>query len=227
MLKNVVLPAPLGPIRLTIAPRGHREVDVVAGDQAAELLAHLARARAGRRRRSCSPRVTAGEARRQEPPSTPRPRTRLRARRLGIRPSRAQQHHVTIMMPEDRRTVLRDVEVVPNLLTCCRSRQALVVEPGQDQRAEHHAPDVAHAAEDHHAQDEDRDVEQKSPGNVEPCRSRRSSRRRRRRTRRSRTPRSSSASAARPSRRPRSRPRGSPPRPGPAASRAAGCSRTG
>ena len=40
MLKNVVLPAPFGPIRLTIVRSRDREVDVVHGDEAAELLAH-------------------------------------------------------------------------------------------------------------------------------------------------------------------------------------------
>ena len=43
MLKNVVLPAPFGPIRLTIEPLRDREVEVVDGDEAAELLAHARR----------------------------------------------------------------------------------------------------------------------------------------------------------------------------------------
>ena len=38
-LKNVVLPAPLGPMMLTIAALGDIEVDVADGDQAAEALA--------------------------------------------------------------------------------------------------------------------------------------------------------------------------------------------
>ena len=38
MLKNVVLPAPFGPMRLTIAAARDREVDVADGDQAAEAL---------------------------------------------------------------------------------------------------------------------------------------------------------------------------------------------
>ena len=39
MLKNVVLPAPFGPISETILPARDGEVDVVDGDEAAELLA--------------------------------------------------------------------------------------------------------------------------------------------------------------------------------------------
>ena len=40
MLKNVVLPAPFGPMRLTIEPLRDHEVDVVDGHEPAELLAH-------------------------------------------------------------------------------------------------------------------------------------------------------------------------------------------
>ena len=45
MLKNVVLPAPFGPIRLTIELSRDREVDVVDRDQAAEALGDAARRR--------------------------------------------------------------------------------------------------------------------------------------------------------------------------------------
>ena len=41
MLKNVVFPAPFGPIRLTIAPSGIVKVDIGDGDEPAELLANL------------------------------------------------------------------------------------------------------------------------------------------------------------------------------------------
>ena len=44
MLKKVVLPAPFGPIRLTIAPRGIVKSTSLTADQAAEALGH-ARAR--------------------------------------------------------------------------------------------------------------------------------------------------------------------------------------
>ena len=39
-LKNVVLPAPLGPMSPTISPSLHAEVDVVDGRQAAEAHGH-------------------------------------------------------------------------------------------------------------------------------------------------------------------------------------------
>ena len=48
MLKNVVLPAPFGPIRLTMRLLRDREVDAVDGDEAAEALGDLLGA-AGRR----------------------------------------------------------------------------------------------------------------------------------------------------------------------------------
>ena len=41
-LKNVVLPAPLGPMRLTIEPARDLEVDLVDGHEAAEALGDLA-----------------------------------------------------------------------------------------------------------------------------------------------------------------------------------------
>ena len=41
MLKNVVLPAPFGPIRLTIEPRGIVKSTSFDGDEPAELLAEL------------------------------------------------------------------------------------------------------------------------------------------------------------------------------------------
>ena len=41
-LKNVVLPAPFGPMRLTIEPARDLEVDLAHGDEAAEALGHLA-----------------------------------------------------------------------------------------------------------------------------------------------------------------------------------------
>ena len=41
MLKNVVLPAPFGPIRLTIDRTGNGEVEIGDGDQPAELFADV------------------------------------------------------------------------------------------------------------------------------------------------------------------------------------------
>ena len=89
------------------------------------------------------------------------------------------------------------------------------VGPGQQQRADRDAPDVAHAAEHDHGQQRDRDVEaepvREHPADVDGERRRRRCRRRPRRRRR-RT--AWSASAARPSCWRPARPRGWPARPG-------------
>src|SRR5438874_12619054 len=43
-------------------------------------------------------------------------------------------------------------------------RETLTVEIGEETRAEDHAPDVAHPAEDDHAEDEDGDLEEEVAG---------------------------------------------------------------
>ena len=79
-------------------------------------------------------------------------------------------------------------------------RQARGVDPGQHQRADDDAPDVAHAAEHDHREQDDRDGEVEPVGEDAVDRGwRRRRRRARRRTRRPRRPRAWSASAARPS----------------------------
>ena len=160
MLKNVVLPAPFGPIRLTIAPLRNREVDVVDGDEAAELLPQPWPRRAGRsihRARLARRRGTASSTALFE---------------LGLaagardQPLGPEEHHEHEDQAEDAELVERHVDVRPEGLVDLGADvpEALLVQVGEEAAADDHAPDVAHPAEDDHAEDEDRDVEEEVVG---------------------------------------------------------------
>ena len=167
MLKNVVLPAPFGPIRLDDRAARDDEVDVVAGHQAAELLAHAPSPRAG-----CRPHARARvveraavDAELELGPAAP----------AGNQALGPQQHHHDDDEAEDAVRVLRDIEVrAGDVVDVVAHRlEALVVQVREHGAAEADAPDVAHPAQDHHAQHGDRDVEREvAAGTSSSCRSR-------------------------------------------------------
>ena len=107
MLKKVVLPAPFGPMRLTIDPRGIGEVDVVHRDQAAELLPDLDRLE----NVAVADRAHARSRRRGTAVPSPSSNSALR-RALGIRPSGRNSIISTSGDPEDDELVLRHVDRV-------------------------------------------------------------------------------------------------------------------
>src|SRR5262249_36859785 len=153
MLKNVVLPAPFGPIRLTTAPRGIvKSMSLVATRPPNSL-------------RTCSA-------------TTRLPFSLLMLHVVERRvvhafvelgPSsltwdqslRANQHHEHNDRAVDPELVERHLEMraeglverVPDV------REPRLVQVREEGGAEHDAPDVAHAAEDDHRQDEGRDIE--------------------------------------------------------------------
>src|SRR6266516_7117884 len=144
MLKNVVLPAPFGPIRLTIEPSGTMK----------------------------STSLTA-----TSPPNSFRTPAAVRRSGTGVverlvvhalmelgRPSRArdqplgpEQHHDEQDDPEDAELVLRHIDARPETVVdrVADLGQAGLVEPGEEGASEEHAPDVAHSAQDDHAEDLD------------------------------------------------------------------------
>ena len=175
MLKNVVLPAPFGPMIETIDRSGIVEVDVVDRRQAAERLGDRQRLEDGalvlRGRSSGSRvcvsslmpdlverlglladagRVAGSDARELELASS------LRQEALG-----PEHHHDHEQEAEDPEAQLGQVEVEPDL------RRHLVqhvgdqvgVDERQHHGPEHDAPDVAQPAEDDHREHEDRERE--------------------------------------------------------------------
>ena len=241
MLKNVVFPAPLGPMIETIDPTGMSIETSLTATQAAELLGHLLGAEDRTVARAV--RGGAGASTLTAPPPPARRRPRLVPgssssvspiplvsssfrRRSGIRPC--------------GRSTITSTSRKPKMLTC-RSvrlkfrprspgsvlkhvRDQVVVDVGEQQRAEHDPPDRAQAAEDHHREDEDREAElelagvdqrrvgaQEGAGDAAERRAQRVG------------VAASCGRAGCPSRRPRPRPRAARSTPAPAASRARGC----
>src|SRR6476646_9538117 len=148
MLKNVVFPAPFGPISETTAPRGIVKSTSSVATRPPNSL----------RRLSTTtrlpfpllmPRVV--ERRVVHALVELRPPSRTRDQSL-----RADQHYEHDDRSVDAELVERHLEVraeglverVPDV------REALLVQVGEERRAEHHAPDVAHPAEDDHREDE-------------------------------------------------------------------------
>ncbi len=78
----------------------------------------------------------------------------------------AEQHHQHEHDAEEQELVLLelvgDVQAGPVVELDTELAQAGAVDPGQDDRADRHTPDVAHAAEHDHQQHRDRDREQES-----------------------------------------------------------------
>src|SRR3569833_827443 len=154
MLKNVVLPAPFGPISETMAFFGtSKSTSSLATSQPNSL-------------RSCtvSRRAVSGTGdlvvveRFVADALVQLCRASLRGD-LALRPEEHRQHEDDA---EDAELVLRDVDrtarVVPE--PGADVREPLAVEIGEEARAEDDTGDAAHPAEDDHAEDEDRDVEE-------------------------------------------------------------------
>src|SRR5207248_1101731 len=86
-------------------------------------------------------------------------RSAARARDQALRP---EEHDDDDDDPEDPELVLRHVEVRAEAVVDLRAdvRKALTVEVGEEACAEDDPPDIPHAAEDHHREDEDRNLEE-------------------------------------------------------------------
>src|ERR687894_1211615 len=171
MLKNVVLPAPLGPIRLTIECSGMSKSTSLTATKPPKTLVIP---RASRILPTFFPFSSA----------TARGPYRVAGSRIlvvqllgalavggGALPP--EDHHEDKEEAEQQEVVLRDVRlgergapdgaadgVDPHVYL----RQQVEVEALQDDRTEYHAVDVPHAAEDYHTENEDRDVEREGVG---------------------------------------------------------------
>src|SRR3954447_20770942 len=144
MLKNVVLPAPFGPIRLTIVCCGMVKSTSSTATRPPNSL------------RSCSTRTMSLMLEVIE-------RLVVDAHlELGFPPSAGyqafgpEQHHHHEDDAEDPELVLGHLDVQRQVLVQpgARVRESLPVEVGKERGAEDDAPDVPHAAEDDHAEDE-------------------------------------------------------------------------
>src|SRR5919199_2227143 len=153
MLKNVVLPAPFGPIRLTIPPSGTMKSTSLTATRppnSFRTAAAVSRSRAGIvERLVMDSLVELG-----------------RASRARDQPFGPEQHHDQQDDAEDAELVLRHLEARPERVVdrVADLREAGRVQPFEERAAEEHAPDVAHPAEDHHAEDLDGDVEEEVAG---------------------------------------------------------------
>src|SRR6266511_3889298 len=153
MLKNVVLPAPFGPIRLTIRPRGIvKSTSSVATSPPNSLRTFSATSRLP------FPLLML---------SVVQPRVRYALVEFGP-PSRTRdqplgpdEHHDHDDRAVDAVLVQRHVEMCAERLVelVADVRQSFLVEIREESGAEDDAPDVPHPAEDDHRQDERGDVE--------------------------------------------------------------------
>ena len=143
-----------------------REVDVVRGDQPAELLADLRRheevvdhgAHQSSLGFAVGHRALVGDVVQRRVVDALGHLDLVSP--LGDQTGRAEQHHQHDDDPVDPELVLRRVEVEPALLHLRADRgQPLDVQVAEDHPAEDHARETAHPAEDHHAEQEDGDVE--------------------------------------------------------------------
>src|SRR5215210_6611565 len=164
MLKNVVLPAPFGPIRLTIEPSGmSKSTELTATSPPNTLVMPrasimlLARASLIDVSPERVAEVAAFTAAQLLGPLT------VRDYALG-----PEEHHQDQDDAEQEEVVFRDVRlaqegaaegVADRVHPLVYLRQEVEVKALQDDGAEDHAVDVAHAPQDHHAQDDDGDVE--------------------------------------------------------------------
>src|SRR5215211_7295982 len=165
MLKNVVLPAPFGPIRLTIERSGiskstsltaMRPPKTLVIPRASRMLP-LPFSSATGHPSECVTRVAAFPAVQL-----------LGALAVGDYALGPEEHHEDQDDAEQEEVVLRDVRlaeqgtpdgVADGVDPCVYLRQQIEVETLQDDSAQNHAVDVPHAAEDDHAQDDYGDVE--------------------------------------------------------------------
>ena len=152
MLKNVVLPAPFGPMIETIDRRGTANDTSFDRDEAAETFVTCRAARGGRRRRSRSRRAVGAVlarvstvAPRRRVSSVPRPR-RARvcafARAAGPRVSAPSSSRAGSR--RSPKLQLGQVEVQPELAAAASVEHVgdeVGVDVGERERAEHHPPD--------------------------------------------------------------------------------------
>src|SRR5829696_2661307 len=168
MLKNVVLPAPFGPIRLTIERSGiSKSTSLTAMSPPKTLVIP----RASRMFPFLS--ATSGSPERVTDVTTLSAAQLLGALAVGDDAFGPKEHHEDKEEAEQQEVVLRDVRlaergapdgVADGLDPHVYLRQQVEVEALQDDGAEDHTVDVPHAAEDDHTQDQDRDVEREGVG---------------------------------------------------------------
>src|SRR5262245_64715695 len=173
MLKNVVLPAPFGPIRLTMVRSGIVKSTSFTATRPPNSLR--------------TPSAVSRSAKLRVVPLVERLVVVLHVVEILVvdalvelllpplardEPLRPEQHRQHEDDSEDPRRVQRHVDVpaeeeAANAVRVhpgADVRQPLLVQVREERRAEDHAPDVAHPAEDDHAEDEDGDVEVEVPG---------------------------------------------------------------
>src|SRR6266545_2297068 len=151
-LKKVVLPAPLGPIRLTMPPPGMVKLTLSTATSPPKRTVISSARRASGVPVSTS--IVLAVAQHQ-------PGAALRQEALP-----PEQHHQHQRAAEDQEAVRREVDVGAErgVEGGAQLRQPGRVEPGEQEGAQHDAPHVAHATEDHHREQRDRD------GELEPVR---------------------------------------------------------
>src|SRR3712207_3186241 len=165
MLKNVVLTAPFGPIKLTIERSGMSKSTSLTAMSPPKTLVILRASRMWAAGPFCS-----GTARRPHriAGSGILVVQLFGALAVGDDALRAQEHHEDQNDAEQQEVVLRDVglaeggaseSVADGVDPHVDLRQQIKVEALQEYRAQDHAVDVPHATEDDHAQHEDRDIE--------------------------------------------------------------------
>src|ERR687894_2471039 len=166
MLKNVVLPAPFGPIRLTIERSGMSKSTSLTATKPPKTLVIP---RASRMLSGCPFSSATGRSPERVADVATLPAVQLLgALAVGDDAFRPQEHHEDKEEAEQQEVVLRDVRlgergapdgfadgVDPHVYL----RQQVEVESLQDDGAEDDAVDVPHAPEDDHTEDQDRDVE--------------------------------------------------------------------
>src|SRR6266508_2447021 len=174
MLKNVVLPAPFGPIRLTIERSGIvKSRSLTARRPPNSLRAFSATSRSG-----CFGAISAlrssgrlvGPPRLAERGVDRAPACALfdleLATALGDQTDRPEEHHQHDDEAVDPERVLRNIDLDPeqriedvSVEPGTDVGEAFDVEPGEDDPCDDDAPEAAHSAQDDHAEQEDRDVE--------------------------------------------------------------------
>src|SRR5438093_4071333 len=156
MLKNVVLPAPFGPISETTEPRGI----VKSTSFVATRPPNSFRTCSATKRSSPLPpfSLMLDVVQRRVGHALVELRFASLTRDQSLRP---QQHRHDDDQTVDPELVLRHLEARPEGLVdrVADVGEALLVEEREERRAEDDAPDVPNPAEDHHREDERRDIE--------------------------------------------------------------------
>src|SRR5215203_3295163 len=168
MLKNVVLPAPFGPIRLTIERSGMSKSTSLTAMSPPKILVipRASRMFPFSSATGHTPERVTGVA------AFPAAQL-LGALAVGDDAFGPQEHHEDKEEAEQQEVVLRDVRlaergapdgIADGVDPYVYLRQQVEVQALQDDGAEDHAVDVPHAAEDDHTEDQDRDVEREGVG---------------------------------------------------------------